>query len=1180
VKKIYLAAIIGALSFLGAYAFPQTVEAKNCGGVVTCDCGDTVTSNYTATSSLSCPLVGGYPRGLTTGANNIVIDGAGYSIVAAQRPTNDVLSSTSGGINIGHTGVTVKNYTVSGYATGIRVSANFATVQDNTLTDNPGHGIHVNSKHGSTITGNTITGGSGIIATGNNGSGIFIANTSSWITVTNNTVNNNLRGIEVAAAATSSSFSGNQVSGNRNGNYVLPTTAMSSTSYTTNTFATSNFSDGYPIYVLNGVNGQTYDGASLGTLGLFYCNNCTNVTLQNAAFSPNARYPVFISNSTSTVIQNSTIGGVGGLLLFQATSTVVSGNVFQNVAVGDGAGFFSAVVYKSDSSTITNNVFRNVYGWLKLDRGSGTNTISGNTIGAVYDPSVVLYNDGNGTNVFSNNTFAYLIGRASKMLQFTDTDRTYEVGDTINFTADMYDLTGTGSTGASCASCTYTAVAYPTETVSANQVGNRITGSFSPSKAGLYSLVVSVADSSGNTTKGNLHYFVGTTTSKTFTSYFRNMASTRGGILGNGLDAQVMSNVAPSSSDVWWCSGWTQSSLENTPSYPFAYLTNMAGVLYYKHVSPDGGVFGIQRTGNYSAPYTTDINTFLSVIDPLGIDSYVSAPSSSSYTSVSNDFSNLEWTMDSVFDWYKVTAKLGTNTDSGSGFAYTTSSSTAPSYINYTLATPTAAPIYSTSNLNIKVLSSSAPANATTTAEVVVHNPETAATSTTIALSNIRRPFLNANTSTIEAGATTTVAVEVAADTVSTLTAIPMDITPSTGSVDVVVNAWNDTERMWTESSESHSANTDHSISGLTSSTEYFLAIDGAATTTYATDANGVLAFTYEGGFSSHSFNLFTDSTPPAVAVTAPVADATVARTVTFTASATDSGSVLGVQFKLDGSVLVGDEDTSAPYEISWESTSVADGLHTITAVARDDAGNYATSSSVSVRVTNSGSRSSGYSSTRVSGVIATLPTSTSIATSTAPVSPSTASTCRRLQGYIKQGQANDPTQVKLLQEFLRTHQQESLVSVTGVYDIPTVEAVKRFQLKYADSVLKPWGMVVPSGYVYTTTSAKVNELMCGTNNTTPAVATTTSMFISYSFTAPLSLGMTSDAVTKLQQLLARFPELYPEGKVTGYFGPLTKRAVERLQTKYQLAAPGDDMYGFVGPKTRERLNILLKERE
>ena len=78
-----------------------------------------------------------------------------------------------------------------------------------------------------------------------------------------------------------------------------------------------------------------------------------------------------------------------------------------------------------------------------------------------------------------------------------------------------------------------------------------------------------------------------------------------------------------------------------------------------------------------------------------------------------------------------------------------------------------------------------------------------------------------------------------------------------------------------------------------------------------------------------------------------------------------------------------------------------------------------------------------------------------------------------------------------------------------------------------------------------------------------------------YTFKLPLRLGSRNFEVTNLQTFLALNIEIYPEGSVTGYFGPATTRAVKRLQEKYGLAKKGDDGYGNVGPKTRAKLNSI-----
>ena len=71
--------------------------------------------------------------------------------------------------------------------------------------------------------------------------------------------------------------------------------------------------------------------------------------------------------------------------------------------------------------------------------------------------------------------------------------------------------------------------------------------------------------------------------------------------------------------------------------------------------------------------------------------------------------------------------------------------------------------------------------------------------------------------------------------------------------------------------------------------------------------------------------------------------------------------------------------------------------------------------------------------------------------------------------------------------------------------------------------------------------------------------------------TNDLSRGSQGADVEKLQQFLAQDSSIYPEGLVTGYFGPATERAVKRFQAKYGISV------GRVGPQTRAKLQEVSK---
>ncbi len=89
---------------------------------------------------------------------------------------------------------------------------------------------------------------------------------------------------------------------------------------------------------------------------------------------------------------------------------------------------------------------------------------------------------------------------------------------------------------------------------------------------------------------------------------------------------------------------------------------------------------------------------------------------------------------------------------------------------------------------------------------------------------------------------------------------------------------------------------------------------------------------------------------------TAPVVSASESGTggmISFGATATDNVGVTKVEFTVDG-VLKG-ADTTAPYGMTLDSTTLANGSHTLVAKAYDAAGNAGTSASVPFSVSNTG---------------------------------------------------------------------------------------------------------------------------------------------------------------------------------------------------------------------------------
>ena len=93
------------------------------------------------------------------------------------------------------------------------------------------------------------------------------------------------------------------------------------------------------------------------------------------------------------------------------------------------------------------------------------------------------------------------------------------------------------------------------------------------------------------------------------------------------------------------------------------------------------------------------------------------------------------------------------------------------------------------------------------------------------------------------------------------------------------------------------------------------------------------------------------DTTAPTVAIANLVAGSTVSGLVSVSVNAADNVGVSRVDLKVNGTVVA--SDSTGPYSFSWDSKGVANGMNNLVAIAYDAAGNVATSSTVSVNVSN-----------------------------------------------------------------------------------------------------------------------------------------------------------------------------------------------------------------------------------
>ena len=101
---------------------------------------------------------------------------------------------------------------------------------------------------------------------------------------------------------------------------------------------------------------------------------------------------------------------------------------------------------------------------------------------------------------------------------------------------------------------------------------------------------------------------------------------------------------------------------------------------------------------------------------------------------------------------------------------------------------------------------------------------------------------------------------------------------------------------------------------------------------------------------ASTTLSLVPDVVPPVITLTSPASGATVSGSIVVTATASDNVGVTNVQFSVDGTSV--GSSASAPYSATWNTASLPNGSHQVTATASDAAGNTA-SQSATVTVSN-----------------------------------------------------------------------------------------------------------------------------------------------------------------------------------------------------------------------------------
>jgi len=167
---------------------------------------------------------------------------------------------------------------------------------------------------------------------------------------------------------------------------------------------------------------------------------------------------------------------------------------------------------------------------------------------------------------------------AALMVNFATTyPQLLSQNDTATFSITLLNHTN----GSDCPSCSYTISTSPSETVTSSKSGNIVTGSFTVTRKGTYSLLVSATDPSKTTQMGIYTYLVNSSTG-TVRYYFRSAYATHGQVVkgavnpaeyGTGTDNGSLLLTPPQSPEDRLCGTWVQDSIDQLPSaFPMSSL--------------------------------------------------------------------------------------------------------------------------------------------------------------------------------------------------------------------------------------------------------------------------------------------------------------------------------------------------------------------------------------------------------------------------------------------------------------------------------------------------------------------------------------------------------------------------------------------------------------------------------
>ncbi|MCK4335319.1 MAG: right-handed parallel beta-helix repeat-containing protein, partial [Candidatus Aenigmarchaeota archaeon] len=655
-------------------------------------------NNFSSNDIYGFQLSGGSNNTLTNNTANLnVVSGFHFTSSSDNTLTNNTASSNEVygfGLSNSPNNTLTNNTASSNELYGFYLSSSSNnTLTNNTASSNELYGFYLSLSSNNTLTNNT--------ASSNDYHGFYLSLSSNNNTLTNNTASSNELHSFYLDSSSDNTLTNNTILVTKNsttkqqGLYV----SGSSLSHYQNNISTSNTINGLPIDYYDGIdracpNDTALDlSSSYSFIGLVGCNNISVTASNNLdhvllAYTTNSTvydinvsfslYGFYLFSSSNNTLTNNTASSnnVNSFYLSSSNNNILTNNTASS------NGMYGFYLSSSNNNTLTNNTAnlnkRGIYLWVSDNNGLIQNVVSENLYG--------LFEKSAENNNYSSNEF---IDNINNIMINISSNQTANINDLIEFNISVFYPNSTA-----CSDFTYNITTRPDETVNISTNENNITGNFTVTRQGFYSLIVNVTDNTNNTGKRNYVFLVNVTGTAVVDYYFRDDPPTHGALIDQKFkDTGTLLLTPPVTEEIRTCSSFILASPDDLGVFIPTIIKNINISTWYKI----GGTpyLGIKRYATHD----------------FDVDYNQTVPGVPEYTWINRNFS-VDWSADYTRAWYWLNLKLV-----GSGPWWMTNE-TDPSYVNITYKYTLTPEIKNNTNIDILILSATSPSSDTKNATI------------------------------------------------------------------------------------------------------------------------------------------------------------------------------------------------------------------------------------------------------------------------------------------------------------------------------------------------------------------------------------------------------------------------------------------------------------------------------